>query len=152
MRTEFLKPSSTWTRTSGSTALLAIPARQQGVLVLRSSAHLKPISRKLSYLTVALTSCFRNGEQRSGAKSPCSLISPRATLWSKNSRQNSRHRGFDSLKCVEDRTRRSQKTTTGGLAPVTDSGYRRRGLKRGGVLRPAADQAAQHRKRSPRQA
>src|SRR5258705_13264400 len=38
-------------RTSGSTALLAIPTRQQGVLVLRSSAHLKPISRKLSYLT-----------------------------------------------------------------------------------------------------
>jgi hypothetical protein len=84
MRTDFLKPSSTWIADKRFDRFVGNSYPPTGRSTgMRSSAHLKPISRKLWYLTVALTSSFRNGEQRSRAKSPRSSISRRATLWRK---------------------------------------------------------------------
>ena len=102
MQTEFLKPSSTGIADkrfdrfvgnsyppTGSTGIAEFGAFEANL------AEAMVLDRGADFL-------FSKWEQRSGAKSPCSLISPRATLWSKNSRQSSRHRGFDSLKCFED--------------------------------------------------
>ena len=57
----------------------------------------------------------------------------------------------DPVRMIDRRIWRNNGSNDGmRLAPVPNSGYRRRGSKWGGVSRPAADQAAPHRARDHR--
>jgi hypothetical protein len=95
MRTEFLKPSSTWIADkrfdrfvgnsyppTGSTGIAEFGAFEANL------AEAIVLDRGADFL-------FSKWGAEIGGEERCSLISPRATL-SKNSRQKLRHRGFDS--------------------------------------------------------
>jgi hypothetical protein len=95
MRTEFLKPSSTWIADKWFARFVGNSNPPTGSIGIAEFGAFEANLAEAIVLDRGADFLFSKWGAEIGGEEPLFINSPRAALWSKNSRQNSRHRGFD---------------------------------------------------------